>query len=544
MPTTTADESTAELLAALRAACPDVADETFAAVAAMLGVPPEGIPTPPAGEGSTDALRWEHLVLGDIPGLKELLSVVSSPLQVIAAILDFLAGILDILSALLLDILDPMRALVLAAYEILRSIIEDLLNSGAYLYADLVGLPFPAITRPVLPASGDKPPWIPGGPPLAVPPRAVGFDAWAARFKASFDDPGDLQRPTFSTGAPVEAVFIVGTAPDLAGAGGLLKLLEMLFDVKSFGKAWDSFAKTFPASPPDPQRARARQKSAAPDWRSWRLRDIAPPDYPLEKLMWLPWLLKALLLNVDGIIGLLRKLAAAVKEKANMLRRLVAILQAIIDAIQALAATGLHVLTVTTDSGVEGLTQAFLSAQDRPGVVIDADGTVHQADLVAGVCLLAGTTSVLPIWGLLGHHQGMAGAYSSLIDQGKALGAEAEKRWADTKALATGAWEGTGTPGTSATSQGARQLGVGLWEKLRATGEETYNNVLHLLGLTDEQVRTMSEESAAQLAAMLGQLSVQGRVRLDPRVLAHIEASRRAGETGNRSLAAGARLGH
>lgn len=524
-----ADDSTAELLAALRAACPEVADETFAAVAAMLGVPADGSPAP-AEEDGGGGPRWESLVLGDIPGLTELLSVVSSPLQVIAAILDFLAGILDILSALLLDILDPMRALVLAAYEILRSIIEDLLNSGAYLYADLVGLPFPAITRPALPASGDKPPWIPGGPPLVVPPRAVGFDAWAARFKASFDDPGDLQRPTFSKGAPVEAVFIVGTAPDLAGAGGMLKLLEQLFDVKSFGRAWDSFAKTFPASPPSPQRARGRAKPAAPDWRSWRLRDIAPPDYPLEKLMWLPWLLKALLLNVDGVIGLLRKLAAAVKEKADMLRRLVAILQAIIDAIQALAASGLHVLAVATDSGVEGLTEAFLSATDRPGVVIDADGTVHQADLVAGVCLLAGTSNVLPIWGLLGQQRGMAGAYASLINQGRSLGAEAEKRWADTKALATGAWEGTGTPGTSATAQGARQLGVGLWEKLQEIDEKTYENVLGLLGLTDEEVRAMSEEAAADLAARLGQLSVQGRVRLDPRVLAHVEAARRAGE--------------
>lgn len=530
MPTSGAGDATAELLAALRLACPDVADETFAAVAAMLGTPPDPGPAGEAGDG----LRWESLTLGDIPGLDELLQVVASPLQVIAAILDFLAGILDILSALLLDILDPMRALVLAAYEILRGIVEDLLNSGAYLYADIVGLPFPAITRPVLPASGDKPPWVPGGPALVVPPRAVGFDAWAARFRASFDDPGDRQRPTFSDGAPVEAVFVVGTAPDLAGAGGLLSVLEKLFDVTAFGNAWASFAKTFPARPPDPQRARARQTSAAPDWRAWRLRDIAPPDYPLEKLMWLPSLLKALLLNVDSIIGLLRKLAAAVKEKAAMLRRLVAIVQAIIDAILALSATGLHVLAVATDEGVEGLTQAFLTARDRPGRTVDENDVVHQADLVAGVCLLTGTTNALPIWGLLGQQRGLDEAYGSLIADGKAVRAAAEQRLDDTKVLATGAWQGTGAGGPSPTGLGVE----GLWETLKRTSGDRYDEVLTVLGLDDETVRRMSDSDAAALAAALGQASAQGRVRLDPRVLAHVEASRRAGERGNRSLAA------
>ncbi len=532
MPTTAAGDGTAELLAALRTACPDVADDAFAAVAAMLGAPPDGAPpgTPATG------LRWESMTLGDIPGLAEMLQVVASPLQVVAAVLDFLAGILDVLSALLIDILDPFRALILAAHEILRSIVEDLLNSGAYLYADLVGLSEPVLTRPAVPATADEPAWVPGGPPLVVPPGANGFDAWAARFRASFDDPGDLSRPVFSDGAPVEAVFVVATAPDLNGIGGLLTILEKLFDVTAFGNAWRSFAQTFPQRPPDPQRARARQSSVAPDWKSWKLRKIAPPDYPLEKLMWLPWLLNALLLNVDGVIGLLKKLAAAVKEKAALLRRLVAILQSIIDAILALSATGLHALVVVTDEGVGGLTKAFLEARDRPNT--DAAGQTRNADLVAGVCLLAGTTELapanaLPVWGLLGQQRSLEQAYAGLIADGRALGDAADKALDDTVALGTGAWDGTAAGDAASTQAGV----TGLWEKLKTTAGDRYEEVLDILGLDDEQARRLSDTDAAELAGLLGRASAAGRVQLDPRVLAHVEAARRAGGRGNRSLA-------
>lgn len=533
MPTTSGGDGTAELLDALRTACPDVADEAFAAVAAMLGVPPDG--SPPGGSPA-DGPRWSSMTLGDIPGLAEILQVIASPLQVLAAVLDFLAGLLDVLSALLVDILDPFRALVLAAYEILRSIVEDLLNSGVHLYADLVGVDEPLLTRPPVGSPDPDGAWVPGGPPLVVPPGANGFDAWAARFRASFDDPGDVDRPVFSDGAPVEAVFIVGTAPDLQGLGGLLAIFEKLFDVTAFGNAWRTFARTFPQKPPDPQRARGRGNPVAPDWKAWKLRDIAPPDYPLEQLLRVPWLLKALLLNVDGVIGLLKKLAAAVKEKAALLRRLVAILQTVIDAILALSATGLHALVVVTDEGVGGLTRAFLTAKNRPNT--DEQGRTRNADLVAGVCLLAGTTELvpanaLPIWGLFGQQRSLEQAYSGLLADSRAVGAAATKALDDTVALGTGAWAGTAT-GTSAPTR----AGVtGLAEKLRATAGDRYDAVLDILGLDDAEVRRLSDTDAATLAGILGTAEAAGRVRLDPRVLAHVEAARRAGARGNRSLA-------
>lgn len=531
MPTLGGPGPSDELLEALRACCPDVADEAFEAVTAMLAAMGEA-----GGGGDDDGLRWHSLTLGDIPGLAEVLGVVAAPARAIAALLEVVAGILDILSSLLIDILDPFRALVLAAYELLSSIIEDLLGSGAYLYYDLVGLDVPVLTRPPIDLGSDAEPWVPGGPPLLVPPARNGFDAWADRFQASFDDPGDDRRPTFSDGAPVEALFIVGTAPDVHGLSSILPLLEQLFDAKGFGKIWEAFADTFPVVPPDPTLTRARSTPVAPDWMAWRLMDIAPPDYPLRKLLWVPWLLKTLLLNTDSIIGLLQKLAKAVKDKADLLRRLVAILQGLIDALMALTATGLHVLAVATDEGVDGLTTAFREAKDRPNT--DEQGRGRGADMVAGVCLLQGTSNVLPVWGLLGQQRSFAQAYAGLVEQGTALADQAEQALADTGAMAVGAW--SGVPGAAAGSpqaQGVLGLGVGLVEELKRIAGDDLGPLLEALGVPPEQLEAWGRDDPARAAAVVDQARADG-ARLDPRVLAHLEATRRAGGRGNRSLAA------
>jgi hypothetical protein len=404
-----------------------------------------------------------------------------------------------------------------------------------------VGLDVPALTRPPVPPGADPGPWVPGGPPLVVPPGRNGFDAWADRFQASFDDPGDAARPVFSDGAPVEALFVVGTAPDVHGLSAILPLLEQLFDAKSLRKAGEAFAETFPVIPPDPTRTRARTTPVAPDWKSWRLRDIAPPDYPMQKLLWVPWLLKTLLLNTDSIIGLLQKLAAAVREKAALLRRLVDILQGLIDALLALTASGLHVLAVVTDEGVEGLTTAFREAENRPNT--DENGQGRGADLVAGVCLLTGTTELasaatIPIWGLLGQQRSFGEAYAGLVADAKAIAAEADKALDDTVALAQGAWSGVpGAPGGSTAGKGLAGLGTGLAAELRQIAGGQLGAVLELLGISEAELDEWGAQEPARLAAVVDHARAEG-ARLDPRVLAHLEAARLAGARGNRSLAA------
>ena len=87
------------------------------------------------------------------------------------------------------------------------------------------------------------------------------------------------------------------------------------------------FAEVFPEWPDDPDRSRLGGRSVHPDWESWRLRDIEP----LQQLEKIPELLKALLLNGDSIVDLLKKLIAAVQDKIQVLQQIIELLQQIID---------------------------------------------------------------------------------------------------------------------------------------------------------------------------------------------------------------------
>ncbi len=542
MSTRTGD-ATADLRALLEESCPEVADE--AAASGALG-PTAGAGAPggdaasgdgtsgdgaagdgAAGDGAGEAaLRWRSLTLGQIPGLNEVVSTIAAPVQVIAAVLKLVAGILDVISKLLLSLPDPFRALILAAYTLLKEIIDDFLASGAYLYYDAPGLVSNAATlRDMGLEVPPLPTWMAGDAP-PTKGNADGFQRWAFRFEQSFDDPGDDDRPIFSDGAPVEALFIVATAPELVNLKPILALLAKLLDISAFEKAWEKYR----ADADDPDRARLRSTSTAPDWHSWKLRDIAPKEYPMRQLERIPELLKSLLLNVDDIIQLIRDLVEAIQDKVELLQELVDIVQAIIDMIEALTATGLHCLPVATDGGVEGLKKAFLEAEDRPNT--DAEGKELTADAIVGVCLLAGTTNVLPIWALLGQQQSFGEAFQGAHEDWQALADTAKDAVADTKALATEAWEGVEGGGSS-----AEDLGVeGLWGELTDSYDEQKDTVLRNLGLTEAEADEQARSGRNELVGRLEQ-SLEEGAKLDPRVLAHVEVTRRARRRGRRSLA-------
>src|SRR5829696_6424289 len=133
MSTRTGD-ATADLLELLKAHCPDVAEETLARLAsAAVAV---GGAAGGADPGGPPPLHWSQLTLGELPGLQQVVSAAQTPVQVVSAVLEFVAGVLDVVSTLLISLPDPIRALILAAIELLTTIIEDLLNSGAYVYVD------------------------------------------------------------------------------------------------------------------------------------------------------------------------------------------------------------------------------------------------------------------------------------------------------------------------------------------------------------------------------------------------------------------------
>ncbi len=512
----------AQLLALLREHCPGCADELLTQLALSLA------------DIDAGGLRWRNLTLGDIPGVDEFISVVSPPVQAVSTVLSVISGILDAISALLIDITDPFRALILAAYEILKDIVSDFLASGAYVYADGPGLVTnqAALVNLGMP-EGDLPPWLAGGTKRVPVAPADGFGAWAARFRQSFDDPGDEQRPIFSDGAPVTAVFIVATAPQLPDLARFGSLFKMLLDTSKFEKAVEDFLDTFPEWPDDPDRSRLRSRSIAPDWHSWQLRDIGPPDYPLRELEKIPEALKALLINGDSIVALIKALIAAVQDKIKILQDMVELVQQVIDLLKALSATGLHVLSVATNEGVGGLVEAFLSAENRPGTDPET-GELTGANAIIGACALAGGSEIEPVaaltvWALLGQGGSMDQAFAGLRTDVGSLVEGSKVAVADASAALSTAWHGAEN-GTG--SQGIKAL---LTEGLADLDQER-RDLLDALGLSEDEADEATRSDRVGLAAAVDGARGTGRP-IDPLLLAHVEATRRAQRRGARSLA-------
>lgn len=522
MPTRAGDATASAegLLELLKLHCPGVAEETLRRLADAAVAVGEAAGEAGDGAGGPQPLRWSPLTLGQIPGVQQVVSAAKVPVQVIAAVLEFVAGILDVVSALLIGLPDPFRALILAAIELIETILRDLLNTGGYLYFDAPGLLSNIATlRDIGMPEPELPQWLAGDKPLEQDRPADGFAQWAYRFRQSFDDPGDDERPTFSDGAPVEALFVVVTAPQIPDLAAFGPLLSVLFDASAFEKAWDNFASTYPVWPDDPDRARLRGDPVAPDWHAYRLRDIGGADHPLRLLEKIPVWLRNILLNVDGVIDLIRALVAAVKQKIEVLRQIIAIIQQVIDALAALTSTGLHALFVHTDEGVDGLVKAFLEATNRPNT--GPDGKAREANAVAGVCLLAGTSEIAPLWALLGQGKPAAAAFAGLTEDWAALSDRADKSLADAKALASDAWHGAEQGG------GVDRSGIaGLAETLVDTVD----------GLTAEEVRRGAADDRGGLVTGIEHAMAQG-AQLDPATLAYVEATRRARRRGNRSMA-------
>jgi hypothetical protein len=382
----------AELHKALERCCADLAaalevSEAAAEAAAAQRDADHGIEPVEGGP------QWRPLILATIPGLDTLVSIVKPPLQVIIALLQVIAALLEALAAILIGLPDILRALIMAAYALLRDIINDLLNTGAYMYLDVPGItPRESSIRETGLFIDPIADWKAGraaGPPPVTPD---GWSRWASRFARSFDDPGDLQRPVVTDGAPIQAIFIVAAAPSLDAIAQFLYLLGKLLNIDKFKLAIEKYQNV-----PDPRRTRAKSvNSVPPDWKAIRLRDIFPA---LEGLMMIPEALKGLLSAVDNLSALIKNLAAAMQDKANLLLQMAAAIQAILDLLDALKSTGFYSLGVATQGGVAGLQNAFMTASNRPpggyigGVCFMASGP-NLAKAAMLFDLLGGTTAI------------------------------------------------------------------------------------------------------------------------------------------------------
>ena len=526
---------TADLRALLEVHCPDIVDEVMAAYE----VARSAAQTLGDGEQAADGTgpRWSRLTLGQIPGVQQMADAASVPIEAVASALKVIAGLLDVLTAFLLEIPDPIRAMILAAYEILKEVIDDLLSSGCYLYTDLPGVTSWKTTVEETAAAAAEPSSWKAGDYQAAPPMLGAFESWASTFRRSFDDPGDGDRPIFSEGATVEAVFVMATAPGMADIVPLLHGLGALLDEKALVKALEAFEHMdLPGFEdwlhPDPDDWRVRGRPTGPNWRSWKLRDIAPPDYPLRELERVPELLLAILSNIEGIVSLLKDLIKAIRAKIDVLLEIAETLQRVIEMIQALTATGLHVLVVVTHDGVEGLVDGFLEAADRPGT--REDGEEVPGLVIGGTCLLAGTSTALYaagpalVWKLLGVDGPLEDARAALgddvqryRDELEAAGKPAVEAWDRMKEEAA---EHAGT---------YREETLDQFERM----SEALITMGPALGRSPQEIEDALRGMRADVMAQVEREYNHGRP-LDPLVMAELLATRAARGRGRRSLAA------
>jgi hypothetical protein len=501
--------------------------------------------------------RWVPLPLAMPPALNTIANILEPPVNVVVAVLEFVKGVLQVISAFLLAIPDPIRALIMAAYQLLREIVDNFLNTGAYLYVDAPGVTSTLATLEDLGLDPPEPPkWLAGDPILGAEGTVDAFDSWAQRFERSFDDPGDSKRPVFSEGSTLEAAFIVGTAPDISALSPLLELIDNLIDFKPFRDAVKRFKDRLDADDPDRSELRGSH-GVAPDWQAWRIRDLAPnEDHPLSWLDRLPELLLGLLKFGENIVELIQDLVAAIADKVDVLLELAKMLQAIIDMLRALSASGLYVLPVVTDEGVPGLKRRFLEAADRPGTEFDksnyadpedAPTEAQQPSAMVGVCFLGGmgefgTATLAGLWALLGIDGEMGKCFSYIDDPGaylddrkRELREVAEKSWEDTKALANDAWEGAEV-GNDAEQAGLKGLLGHLEEDVRGEQAAKQQAMLEGLGMGFEEADAQARSARNQLVGGIEQMLQEGQP-VDPMLQAHVEATRRARRRGRRSLA-------
>ena len=313
--------------------------------------------------------NWQPYNLQSIfPGAVEpVVSTFNSVSNTVGSALGALASALDTLAALLLDISDPLKAAIdalIAAIEQLQAAIFDALNSGLYFYMD----GGPALT---------------GGTP-------DGLSGFYGRFEASFYDLGDKYRPQFSDTAQVSALILVGGANDLPSLANLMKLFGELFGIEAFLKAWENFQNANTGD--DYPTLIERGMSTPPDWKSIRLGDYIPP---LDKLQEILSQIIGLLKTASAFSQFLKDLAAALKEKADLLLAISAEIKAILDMLLALLlGAGLYALPVVGASGIPGLIETVHAASNPP--------PFDRGAFVSGVVLLAGTADFSPIQTLFG----------------------------------------------------------------------------------------------------------------------------------------------
>ena len=155
---------------------------------------------------------WTSVSIGLPEGIQDALEKVNQILEKLSTLLEVISSILEVIKVFLVDILNPLKAILEALLIIVNNLINDLRQTGLYLYADL-------------PSSNVDHEYAKN--------LKGGMSAWRGRMAYALLSPNVQNRPAFSNTASVISFHFVVTAGDIGAFIAQFGFLLAMFKQKA-----------------------------------------------------------------------------------------------------------------------------------------------------------------------------------------------------------------------------------------------------------------------------------------------------------------------
>ena len=312
--------------------------------------------------------EWKSVNLSNIvpDEISQLTGAVGTVTDVVSQAISGMSSALSVLSGLIIDVNDPLKAVIdtaVSRIEVLTESIFNVLQSGVYFYHD--------------------------AGPLLTGANPDGFSGFISRLDASLRDPSDINRPVFHNSSQIEAVVLCAGADDIPGILSIARLMGELFGIQKFNYASDRLMSSSKSLPEEI----LQSMPSPPDWYSLKLKNIIPPLADLDEI-------------IKQTLGMIRTPPAfgdSLAETAKLLEEKAGILQETSQQIQNMAqqltlltsTPGLTGLRIKSNNGMEDFITKIKNANNKP--------EWNYNSWVIGVVLLGGSSdfaAIPPLFGL------------------------------------------------------------------------------------------------------------------------------------------------
>lgn len=311
--------------------------------------------------------EWKSINFSNIAPdeLTHVTDTVSSTMDIISQTVSGLSSALSILSNIIVDINDPLKAVIDNAtqrIELLMNAAFNVLKTGVYLYHDGGSI-------------------LKGGQP-------DGYNGFISRLESSLRDPGDNNKPDFYSLSQINSLILLAGAQDIMNIQPFLRIFSELFGIQKFRFAANRLMTASKNLPDEIWES----MSSPPDWYSTKVQDVLPPLLDIEqKIKQALGMIKtapALSDFLSGLVYALQDKAEVLQETANELKNLT-------DRLLMLASTsGIYGLHIQSNNEIQDFIGQIQNASNSPPINHDS--------YVIGVVLLSGTSDFSAIPNLFG----------------------------------------------------------------------------------------------------------------------------------------------